>query len=407
MMLTEIQQVNKENPLYDVFDDLCFKAKNLYNAALYTFRQSFFDVGAKTLGWMEISTMFSKSKQADYASLQSKVANNVIKMLGTNISSFWKLLKLKRKGEYNRKVKLPKYLHKTEGRFVLDFRSGTISRKRGEKGEIILCPKSYNIKIPTKIKEKIKCVRVIPCRNYYKIEVIYEIKDTVPKSEGCIAGIDFGSKNLLTIAFSDKEKRPAIISGKKIKSINCYFNKIIGETQSKLRPETYKSSWLNRLWTKRENKLSYEMHVISKFVADFLDESGCSKVVIGDNKNQKQEINLGRQNNRKFVQIPHQKLFQMLEYKCKQKGIEIIFREESYTSKASFIDNDFLPEFSTENQGKHKFSGKRFKRGIYKTSAGKRINADVNGAYNIMAKQFPEELSDRNGRKYSPIIFKL
>ena len=400
MMLTEIQQVNKENPLYDVFDDLCFKAKNLYNAALYTFRQSFFDVGAKTLGWMEISTMFSKSKQADYASLQSKVANNVIKMLGTNISSFWKLLKLKRKGEYNRKVKLPKYLHKTEGRFVLDFRSGTISRKRGEKGEIILCPKSYNIKIPTKIKEKIKCVRVVPCRNYYKVEVIYEIKDTVPKSEGCIAGIDPGSKNLLTIAFSDKEKRPAIISGKKIKSINCYFNKIIGETQSKLRPETYKSSWLDRLWTKRENKLSYEMHVISKFVADFLDESGCSKVVIGDNKNQKQEINLGRQNNRKFVQIPHQKLFQMLEYKCKQKGIEIIFREESYTSKASFIDNDFIPKFNPENQGKHKFSGKRFKRGIYKTSAGKRINADVNGAYNIMAKQFPEELSDRSERKY-------
>ena len=407
MMLTEIQQVNKENPLYDVFDDLCFKAKNLYNAALYTFRQSFFDVGAKTLGWMEISTMFSKSKQADYASLQSKVANNVIKMLGTNISSFWKLLKLKRKGEYNRKVKLPKYLHKTEGRFVLDFRSGTISRKRGEKGEIILCPKSYNIKIPTKIKEKIKCVRVVPCRNYYKVEVIYEIKDTVPKSEGCIAGIDPGSKNLLTIAFSDKEKRPAIILGKKIKSINCYFNKIIGETQSKLRPETYKSSWLDRLWTKRENKLSYEMHVISKFVADFLDESGCSKVVIGDNKNQKQEINLGRQNNRKFVQIPHQKLFQMLEYKCKQKGIEIIFREESYTSKASFIDNDFIPKFNPENQGKHKFSGKRFKRGIYKTSAGKRINADVNGAYNIMAKQFPEELSDRSERKYSPIIFKL
>ena len=407
MMLTEIQQVNKENPLYDVFDDLCFKAKNLYNAALYTFRQSFFDVGAKTLGWMEISTMFSKSKQADYASLQSKVANNVIKMLGTNISSFWKLLKLKRKGEYNRKVKLPKYLHKTEGRFVLDFRSGTISRKRGEKGEIILCPKSYNIKIPTKIKEKIKCVRVVPCRNYYKVEVIYEIKDTVPKSEGCIAGIDLGSKNLLTIAFSDKEKRPAIISGKKIKSINCYFNKIIGETQSKLRPETYKSSWLDRLWTKRENKLSDEMHVISKFVADFLDESGCSKVVIGDNKNQKQEINLGRQNNRKFVQIPHQKLFQMLEYKCKQKGIEIIFREESYTSKASFIDNDFIPKFNPENQGKHKFSGKRFKRGIYKTSAGKRINADVNGAYNIMAKQFPEELSDRSERKYSPIIFKL
>jgi len=97
----------------------------------------------------------------------------------------------------------------------------------------------------------------------------------------------------------------------------------------------------------------------------------------------------------------------MIEYKCRRKGIEVILREESYTSKASFIDNDFIPEFSPENQGKHKFSGKRVKRGIYRTSAGKRINADVNGAYNIMAKHFPEELSDRTGRKYSPVKFNI
>lgn len=407
MTLTETHHISKANSLYDMFDDLCFKAKNLYNAALYKFRQSYFDNTTKTLGWMEINTSFSQSKQQDYISLQSKVANNVIKMLGSNISSFWGLLKLKKEGKYNKKVKLPKYLHKTEGRFVLDFRSGTISEKRGEKGEIILCPRSYNIKIPTKIKEKIKCVRIVPCRNYYKVEVIYEIKDTVSKSEGCIAGIDPGSKNLLAIAFSDKKKRPLIISGKKIKSINCYFNKIIGETQSKLRPKTYKSSRLDRLWTKRENKLSYEMHVISNFVANLLDESGCCKVVIGDNKEQKQEIRLGRKNNRKFVQIPHLKLFQMIEYKCKKKGIEVIMREESYTSKASFINNDFIPKFDPKNKKEYEFSGRRLKRGIYKTFNGKKINADINGAYNIMAKQFPEELSDRSGRKYSPIIFKL
>ena len=182
---------------------------------------------------------------------------------------------------------------------------------------------------------------------------------------------------------------------------------MIGEAQSKLRPKTYKSSRLDRLWTKRENKLSYEMHVISNFVTNLLDESGCCKVVIGDNKEQKQEIKLGRKNNRKFVQIPHQKLFRMIEYKCKKKGIEVIMREESYTSKASFIDNDFIPKFDPENKKEYEFSGKRLKRGIYKTSNGKKINADINGAYNIMAKQFPEELSDRNGRKYSPIILKL
>lgn len=407
MMLTETHHINKGNSLYDTFDNLYFKAKNLYNAALYKFRQSYFDETTKTLGWMEINTLFSQSRQEDFVSLQSRVANNVIKMLGANISSFFGLLKLKKEGKYNKKIKLPKYLHKTEGRFVLDFRSGTISKKRGEKGEIILCPRSYNIKIPTKIKGKIKCLRVVPCRNYYKVEVIYEIKDTISKNEGCIAGIDPGSKNLLAIAFSDKEKRPLIISGKKIKSINCYFNKVIGEAQSKLRPKTYRSSRLDRLWTKRENKLSYEMHVISNFVANLLDESGCCKVVIGDNKEQKHEIKLGRKNNRKFVQIPHQKLFQMIEYKCKKKGIEVIMREESYTSKASFIDDDFIPKFNPKNKKEYEFSGKRLKRGIYKTFNGKKINADVNGAYNIMAKQFPEELSDRNGRKYSPIIFKL
>lgn len=407
MMLAETHHINKGNSLYDTFDDLCFKAKNLYNAALYKFRQSYFDNTTKTLGWMEINTLFSQSRQEDFISLQSKVANGVIKMLGANISSFWKLLKLKKEGKYNKKVKLPKYLHKTEGRFVLDFRSGTISKKRGEKGEIVLCPKSYNIKIPTKIKGKIKCVRVVPRRNYYKVEVIYEFKEALPKNEGCIAGIDPGSKNLLAIAFSDKEKRPLIISGKKIKSINCYFNKLIRETQSKLRPKTYKSSRLDRLWTKRENKLSYEMHVISNFVTNLLDESGCCKVVIGDNKEQKHEIRFGRKNNRKFVQIPHQKLFRMVEYKCKKKGIEVIMREESYTSKASFIDNDFIPKFDPNNKKEYEFSGKRLKRGTYKTSNGKKINADINGAYNIMAKQFPEELSDRSGRKYSPIIFKL
>ena len=407
MMLTETHHINKGNSLYDTFDNLCFKAKNLYNAALYKFRQSYFDETTKTLGWMEINTLFSQTRQEDFLSLQSKVANGVIKMLGSNISSFFGLLKLKKEGKYNKKVKLPKYLHKTEGRFVLDFRSGTISKKRGENGEIILCPRSYNIKIPTKIKEKIKCVRVVPRRNYYKIEVIYEFKETLPKNEGCIAGIDPGSKNLLAIAFSDKEKRPLIISGKKIKSINCYFNKLIGEAQSKLRPKTYKSSRLDRVWTKRENKLSYEMHVISNFVTNLLDESGCCKVVIGDNKEQKHEIKLGRKNNRKFVQIPHQKLFQMIEYKCKKKGIEVIMREESYTSKASFIDNDFIPKFDPKNKKEYEFSGKRIKRGIYKTFNGKKINADINGAYNIMVKQFPEEFSDRSGRKYSPIIFKL
>ena len=149
MNLTETHQIKPNHKLYSICDELCFKSKNLYNAALFEFRQSYFDKEVDTLNWQNINRIFNQSNQFDYRELPSKVSNTVLKKLGNNISSFWSLVK---KSDYDRKVGLPKYLHKTDGRFIVEFNKQTFSNKRDDDNNLIICKSSLNLKIPTKVK---------------------------------------------------------------------------------------------------------------------------------------------------------------------------------------------------------------------------------------------------------------
>ena len=149
------------------------KRKNLYNAALFEFRQSFFDKELDTLTWQNINRIFNQSNQFDYRELPSKVSNTVLKKLGNNISSFWSLVK---KSDYNKKVRLPKYLHKTDGRFIVEFNKQTFSNKRDENNNLIICKSSLDLRIPTKV-EKPQQVRIIPKSGCYVIEVVYEVEE--------------------------------------------------------------------------------------------------------------------------------------------------------------------------------------------------------------------------------------
>ena len=132
-------------------------------------------------------------------------------------------------------------------------------------------------------------------------------------------------------------------------------------------------------------KLQSEFHKITGFLAEFFDEMTLEKVFIGKNFGLKSGISIGKKGNQNFVQIPYNKFISQLKYKCKLRGIEVIDQEESYTSKASFIDCDVIPVWKNDGK-KYKFSGKRLKRGLYKSKSGKLINADVNGSYNILIK---------------------
>ena len=400
MQLTETHQIRPNHKLYSICDELCFKSKNLYNAALFEFRQSYFDKEVDTLTWQNLNRIFNQSNQFDYRELPSKVSNTVLKKLGNNISSFWSLVK---KPDYNKKVRLPKYLHKTDGRFIVEFNKQTFSNKRDEDNNLIICKSSLDLRIPTRV-ETPQQVRIIPKVGCYVIEVIYEIKENKPKQNQRVAAIDLGLNNLATVVTNDGDN-PILISGKKIKSINQYYNKMTSKQKSLLPNNTFTSKSLDRLWLKRNNKISYEIHKITKFLANYFDERDVSKVIIGNNSGWKNGINLGKRNNQNFVNIPYSKFINQLSYKCQLLGITVITREESYTSKASFLDYDEIPNY--EGETKPKFSGKRIKRGLYRSTTRK-INADVNGAYNIMVKENPNYIiGNREQLGFNPILIKL
>lgn len=405
MRLTEKHQIHKKHKLYEICDELCFNSKNLYNAALYEFRQSYIDKNRKELTWIDINNLFVQKQQVDYKRLKSKVANAVLRKLGNNITSFKGLLKAKKEGKIRNKVKLPKYLHKTQGRFVVEFNNQMISRKRDENGYLIVSPQDLKLTIPTR-RENVKQVRIVPQLNYYVIEVVYEAQEEEMRTGFVVGAIDLGLNNIATIVTNDK-KNPLILSGRKLKSINQYFNKNVADRQEKLPEEVYTSKEIERLWTKRRNKIDYETHKLSKYIVELMDEREVSKLIIGNNGGWKQGINLGKRNNQNFVYIPYKKIINQIIYKCQMKGIEVIVREESYTSKASFLDYDYIPTINEDDEVKD-FSGKRVKRGLYRTNKGKRINADVNGAYNIMAKEDLNYIkTKREELSFSPKLVRL
>ena len=393
MRQVERHWIKEDHELYSVCDDLTFKAKNLYNAGLYQIRQSIFErdtckegVKPSVLTWVELVSRFRKEKQADMLALPSKVSTNILKLIGSTIHSYYQTLKCyhdKSNLSVINKPKLPQYLHKTDGRYVVEFNNQTISKKRGVNGELILCPKDLNLHIPTQV-ENPKCVRIVPKLGAFVIEVIYEVEDVLLKHTGNYAAIDLGVDNLASITFSNGIN-PLLVKGSKIKSINQGYNRLLAKAQSKLPTNQRTSKHIHRLWRNREMKLQAELHKVTSFLSLYFDEMSVEKVFIGKNVGWKQEVALGKKTNQTFVNIPFNTFITQLTYKCKLRGIEVIEQEESYTSKASFVDQDEIPVYG-ETEEKPQVSGKRISRGLYKTKQGFLLNADVNGSYNILVK---------------------
>lgn len=393
MKQVERHWIREGHKLYPICDDLTFKAKNLYNAGLYQIRQSIFERNKcqeeekpSVLSWTELVSQFRKEKQADMLALPSKVSANILKILGSTIHSYYQTLKVfhdKSNVSVTSKPQLPRYLHKTEGRYIVEFTNQTISRKRGLNGELILCPKDLNLSIPTKVTNP-KYVRIVPKLKAFVIEVVYEVEVSPLKQTGNYAAIDLGVDNLATITFSNRVN-PLVVKGTQLKSINQGYNRLIAKATSKLPANQKTSQHIHRLWRNRELKLQSELHKITSFLSLYFDEMAIETVFIGKNQGWKQEVSLGKKTNQSFTQIPFNTFISQLTYKCLVKGIEVVEQEESYTSKASFLDEDEIPVYK-DIQVKRQFSGKRISRGLYKAKDGRVLNADVNGSYNILVK---------------------
>ena len=385
MKLVEQHIIKSNNVLYKELDNLCFLSKNLYNQALYRIRQQFFE-DKSFKNYYNLNRELHDENQLDYRALPANTSQETLKLVNQNYSSFFKSLQKHIKG-----VKIPRYLDKTKGRQIVVYNHMTLPSNLLEKG-IIKLPKT-NIQFKTKQKN-IRQVRIVPKNNYIVIEVIYEatIKELLKDNKRYMS-IDLGIDNLASC--SSNVSKSFIINGKPVKSINQYYNKKKAKLQAELELKNKKKSskQIQNLTLKRNNKIKDYFHKASRYIVNQLVNQSINTLIIGKNDGWKQETNIGNVNNQNFTSIPHQMFINQLKYKCQLEGINVIEQEESYTSKVSFFDNDFIPVYG-QNDELFKSSGKRIKRGLFKTSNGLLINADINGSLNIMRKYLNEVCDD-------------
>ena len=403
MQFVERHDIPEGSELYMECDLVSFKSKNIYNSHLYFVRQRFFDTSLYT-SYSSVTWAFAQDDQFDYRQLPAKVAQQTMKICDRNFLSFWRSLKdyKKHPEKYNGRPHLPNYLDSDKGRFVTVWTKQAISKKKFDKtGYLCLSGTSFKIKTLASW-DRIQQVRLVPKTGKYVFEVIYTVPDVELKEfNGKIAAADFGVDNLITLTFNIPGVAPVIIDGKKLKSINQYFNKRIAENQEKLfkkhKDKKHTSKKLRRLYRKRQNSIETYLHKASRMAVNHLVSNDVTEFIIGLNKHWKQDINIGDKSTQNFVYIPYEKLINMLTYKCQQAGISVKLQEESYTSKASFLDMDDIPVYKEVAEGEEKpkyvFSGYRKFRGLYKrkylNGDAAFINADINGSYNILRKGKP------------------
>ncbi|MTJ17181.1 MULTISPECIES: RNA-guided endonuclease TnpB family protein [unclassified Dolichospermum] len=387
MQLTERHIIKKTHKHYREIDRLCFLSKNLYNVANYLIRQSFFKTG-EILNYNQTQKLLQS--QFDYKNLPAKVSQQILMILDKNWKAFFQAQKAYQENpsKFLGKPKLPKYKHKENGRNLLVYTIQALSKPFLCKGLIKLS--QTEIVFPTQAK-KIAQVRIIPKLNHYVIEVIYHQEEKPKQVDNKrIASIDLGLNNLATVTFNQAGLIPFLINGRPLKSINHFFNKKKAELQAILKTTTSKR--LQNLCIKRNFKVDDYLHKASRYLINKLVELNIGTLVIGKNEGWKQELNIGSKNNQNFTQIPHTRFIEQLTYKAELEGISVIITEESYTSKSSFLDQDVLPTYKKGEN--HSFSGKRIKRGLYKSAQGILVNADVNGSLNILRKAIPNAFAD-------------
>ena len=379
MVLVEKHIIKPKHKYYNEADNLCWLSKNLYNSTLYSVRQYYFE-NKKFLKYQVVNKMYVDTNNPDYRALPAKVSKCTQRLVEHNFKSFFELLKLKSKGKYNKPVKIPKYLNKKTGRQVVHYEKGAISFK--EQGYIKLS--KTNIKIKTKLtKDKVQFVRLVPKNNYIVIEIGYNIQEKEVQLNNNILAIDIGVNNIASCVTNIGDK--FLINGKPLKYINHNYNKKIADVQRKLKITHNKntSNYKVNITNKRNNRINDYLHKITTYIVNQAVSNNITTIVVGYNKEWKQDTNIGKINNQNFVNIPFYKFISMLDYKCKLKGIIFKIITEEYTSKCSFVDDEEITKHT-------EYSGKRINRNFFRSKKGIIINADINGAYNILKKYMKE-----------------
>ena len=422
-----IANIDCIHPFYQKMDEYAFACKNIFNKTLYEYRQNFFYQEPLLTAFDMINYLSNKEKEDN---VPAKVKQQTIKQVYESVKSSIK------------KSELPRYLNKETGRANIILTNQAILKTKFTNENKIafnyddFCFEFNITNLINKLElkfEHIKQVRVIYNNTYKKYKVLLYVekekskKDSLEKEPKLsqVAAVDLGLNNLMAFVFQNQR---ILFDGKSLKKINHRFNKNLAKLQSQrdkainelkivsdeIKTMEQDAIWfyeleadidfdvkkyqklmrrqndlikeidklktkIGKLYEKRNNRINYCLHERSKELIELLASNGIIKLVIGYNKNWKQDINLGKRNNQNFVQIPFYTLIEYIKYKAQEKNIEVITHEESYTSKCSFLDDEAICKHDI-------YAGRRIKRGLFRSKTGIEINADINAAYNIARK---------------------
>ena len=398
----QVKHLTKEE--YNILRELCRTAKNLTNQAIYNVRQHYF----QEKQYLRYESNYHEIKNCEnYKLLNSNMAQQTLKNVDTMFKSFFALIKLAKQGKYNfRYIKLPNYLPKNGYANLI---IGMINIKNDM---TLTIPYSYTfkkkydtkiqIKVPKMLEDKkIKEIQIIPKFNarFFEIQYTYEIQEEkIQLNTNNALAIDLGVNNLCTCVTN--AGKSFIVDGRKLKSINQFFNKQNAKLRSikdkqNIKKQTKQQYMISR---KRKNRVDDYINKTCRYIINYCLANDIGTLVIGYNQSFQCKPDMSKKNNQNFTFLPFGKIREKLEYLCKRYNINYVLQEESYTSKASFFDNDDLPVYNMDNPQTYEFSGKRVKRGLYQTKDGYLFNADCNGALNILRKSSVVDLSVLYGR---------
>ena len=386
--------IKYNNPCYQMLCDFTHKSKNLYNHANFIVRNEF----VKNDKWIRYNDLDKILKTDlefdDYKQMPTaQSAQQTLRLLDKNWKSFFKAIKEwgKNKDKFLGRPKLPNYKPK-DGKTILVLTNQNVKLK----GTILCFPKVFNgftikpIFAQLNNFSSFQQVRFLPRHKNFVVELVYniEVPDKKLSDNGKYLSIDIGLDNLATVT-DNFGLKPFVINGKGLKSVNKYFNKQLShyrEIAKRMNDRGF-THRMSAITQKRNSKIDDYMHKASRYLVNYALSVGANTIVIGNNKEWKQESPMSKNVNQSFVGIPHMGFIQMVQYKAENAGLNVVLTEESYTSGTSFLDGE-MPVKSSYNKSR------RVHRGLFISNNGIRINADVNGAYQILKKVFPNAYAE-------------
>ena len=397
VVYSERHVIRRSNRFYKYLKHCCHMAKNLYNHANFEMRKHYRTSHGKIYKYTDLDKLLKNDKQyPDYRNMPTAVsAQQLLIKLNSSWRAFkaahddWKRLKAqnKERTKYLSEPKQPKFKPRN-GHTVCTFNYRNCPVKDG----VLRFPKvfdGFTIKLLNRDLKKVKTVELIPRDDHVVVVITYARKvESLKSDNGRHLGVDLGVGNLATVV-GNFEVQPMIINGRGLKSMNTFFNKHLAKLKSGVETVNHQHSSrrIRRLCNKRNEKFTDFVHKASKLLVQHAVDHNVSVIVVGYNEGWKQRSRLSKKVNQTFVQIPFLQLLKKIEYKARRVGIKVVQTEESFTSGTSFLDGE-------QPIKKHYNKSRRVRRGLFKSGSGKLINADVNAAYQILKKVFPDEFSN-------------